>query len=68
MKLLEFLEHKGSEYAPFDPSRVKRIFELFKLDFLQDFKPQVLHIVGTNGKGSTGRMIALGIKRNYLHF
>lgn len=65
--LLEFLEKKGAEYAPFDPSRASRIFESFKSDFLQSFRPKVIHIVGTNGKGSTGRMIARGLK-NVMHF
>lgn len=65
--LIEFLNQKGAEYAPFDPSRAVRIFALFKLDFLPTFSPKVIHIVGTNGKGSTGRMIARGLK-NVLHF
>lgn len=67
MKLAEFLEKKGVEYAPFDPMRAPRIFEAFAKDFLPYFKPKVIHIVGTNGKGSTGRMIARGLK-NVLHF
>lgn len=68
MKTLEeFLEQKGVEYAPFDPSRAVRIYSHFKLDFLSTFSPKVIHIVGTNGKGSTGRMIARGLK-NVLHF
>lgn len=65
--LLEFLEKKGAEYAPFDPTRAPRIFERFKSDFLPSFKPKVIHIVGTNGKGSTGRMITRGLK-NVMHF
>lgn len=65
--LLNFLEKKGIEYAPFDPTRAPRIFERFKLDFLPYFSPKVIHIVGTNGKGSTGRMIARGLK-NVMHF
>lgn len=65
--LLEFLEKKGVEYAPFDPTRAPRIYERFKSDFLQSFSPKVIHIVGTNGKGSTGRMIARGLK-NVMHF
>lgn len=68
MSLEEFLQKKGQEYAPFDPARAPRIFGLFAQDFLQGFKPKVLHLVGTNGKGSTGRMIARGIGKNYLHF
>lgn len=67
MHLTEFLAKKGAEYAPFDPSRAVRIFERFKEDFLPIFSPKVIHIVGTNGKGSTGRMIARGLK-NVMHF
>ncbi|WP_305862304.1 glutamate ligase domain-containing protein [Helicobacter cholecystus] len=67
MNLAKFLEKKGAEYAPFDPNRAPQIFELFAKDFLPYFHPKVIHIVGTNGKGSTGRMIARGLK-NVLHF
>lgn len=65
-----YLRDKGQEYAPFDPNRVKRIFALFQKDFLQDFSPKVIHIVGTNGKGSTGRYIALSLAKQaqILHF
>lgn len=65
--ILEFLDKKGAEYAPFDPNRAVRIFEDFQKDFLSSFSPKVIHIVGTNGKGSTGRMIARGLKK-VLHF
>lgn len=67
MNLAEFLENKGAEYTPFDPTRAPKIFQAFKNDFLPYFKPKVIHILGTNGKGSTGRMIARGLK-NVLHF
>lgn len=70
MNLQNFLRQKGQEYAPFDPSRAKRIFDAFKQDFLLSFKPKVIHIIGTNGKGSTGRYIALSLAKQYsiLHF
>lgn len=68
--LQKFLETKGAEYAPFDPSRALRIYECFRRDFLGNFLPKVIHIVGTNGKGSTGRYIALSLAKHYqiLHF
>lgn len=70
MNLKQYLDKKGQEYAPFDPLRALRIFKLFAYDFLQTFKPKVIHIVGTNGKGSTGRYIALRLAKNFkiMHF
>lgn len=70
MNLKSYLDKKGQEYAPFDPLRAPRIFLSFERDFLQTFKPKVIHIVGTNGKGSTGRYIALALARNFkiMHF
>lgn len=70
MNLKSYLDKKGQEYAPFDPLRALRIFECFAHDFLQTFKPKVIHIVGTNGKGSTGRYIALRLAQNFkiMHF
>ncbi|ANV98740.1 hypothetical protein BBW65_02635 [Helicobacter enhydrae] len=65
--LNEYLSAKGQETHHFDPHRIKKIFPLFAKDFLQTFTPKVIHIVGTNGKGSTGRLIARNLK-NYLHF
>lgn len=55
-ELEKFLEKKGAEYAPFDPKRAPKILKTFNIPFL---KPKVIHIIGTNGKGSTGRFLAL---------
>lgn len=67
--LEDFLKQKGAEYAPFDPSRAKRIFLLLRDKIkLQAYK---IHIIGTNGKGSSGRYLALGLMQNQksvLHF
>lgn len=70
MNLRSYLDKKGQEYAPFDPSRALRIFKFFKQDLLQTFKPKVIHLVGTNGKGSTGRYIALALAKKFkiMHF
>jgi dihydrofolate synthase/folylpolyglutamate synthase len=50
-----FLESKPLYYKHIDHKRIKIAFDAIKkrLKF-----PKVIHVVGTNGKGSTGRMIA----------
>ncbi|WP_104698072.1 MULTISPECIES: Mur ligase family protein [unclassified Helicobacter] len=69
MGVVDFLEAKGQEYARFDPNRVLQIAsKLKKILKLPCYK---IHIVGTNGKGSTGRYITLGLLENQkkvLHF
>lgn len=69
MGVEEFLEKKGQEYASFDPNRVLQIFSKLKGKLkLPCYK---IHIMGTNGKGSTGRYIALGLlekQKSVLHF
>jgi dihydrofolate synthase/folylpolyglutamate synthase len=55
LKLEEFLEYKTLYYDKIDFSTVKSSWELLS----QEIKlPFVIHIVGTNGKGSTGRFLA----------
>jgi len=57
--LEEFLEHKTLYYDKIDFTIVKSSWALLS----QKIKlPFVIHIVGTNGKGSTGRFLA-----HYLH-
>lgn len=69
MGIKDFLDQKGQEYAPFDPKRVLIIYaSLKKYLSLSCYK---IHILGTNGKGSTGRYLALGLIQNnasVLHF
>ncbi len=69
MALEQYLETKGREYAPFQKDRAKRIYQKLQPHLsLPCFKIQ---IIGTNGKGSTGRLIALGLLQNHqsvLHF
>ncbi|PAF51038.1 Mur ligase family protein [Helicobacter sp. 13S00477-4] len=65
----DFLEKKGAEYAPFDPQRAQKIYQNLS-KFIKD-KTKKIHIVGTNGKGSTGRFITLGLLNagyKVLHF
>ncbi len=59
MSLIEFLNNKPSNYKNIDIARMPKIYELYKEYF--NLKP-VIHIVGTNGKGSTGRWLALMLK------
>ena len=50
-----FLQNKPLYYKEIDHKRVHRAYSLLKPHIKQ---PRTVHIVGTNGKGSTGRMIA----------
>jgi len=59
MKLETFLEQKPLYYAKIDYTRMPRAYESIK-DQLHI--PPIIHLVGTNGKGTTGRFIA-----NALH-
>ena len=59
VNLEEFLEHKTLYYDKIDFTVVKSSWQILS----QKIKlPFVIHIVGTNGKGSTGRFLA-----HYLH-
>ncbi len=51
----DFLESKPLYYKAIDHERIHRAYDSIRGDFAH---PPVIHIVGTNGKGSTGRMIA----------
>ena len=53
--LKDFLETKPLYYKEIDHRRVHDAYTMIEA---QIEKPPVVHIVGTNGKGSTGRMIA----------
>ncbi|MEA1918455.1 MAG: bifunctional folylpolyglutamate synthase/dihydrofolate synthase [Campylobacterota bacterium] len=59
MSLAEFLELKPLYYETIDYERMPRIYHTVKFHFRL---PKIIHIVGTNGKGSTGRYLA-----NALH-
>ncbi|WP_131142200.1 folylpolyglutamate synthase/dihydrofolate synthase family protein [Helicobacter pylori] len=65
-----FLETKPKEYHKFDPSRFIQIYKDFKNAFFE-IQAKVIHVVGTNGKGSTGRFLTLLLAdQNFkvLHF
>lgn len=55
MTLKVFLEHKPLYYKEIDHQRVHLAYGLLKPQLKQ---PRTVHIVGTNGKGSTGRILA----------
>jgi len=55
MKLKTFLEHKPLYYKEIDHERVYIAYNLLNPHIKH---PKTVHIVGTNGKGSTGRMLA----------
>ncbi len=57
LELSDFLDKKGEEYAPFDPDRFRNFINTAR-DKLQHINPKIVQIVGTNGKGSTGRFLA----------
>ena len=64
MTLNEFLNHKPLYYAEIDYTRMPRAYASIKEKL---HIPPIIHLVGTNGKGTTGRFIAnallgLGLK------
>ncbi|MGP1580895.1 MAG: bifunctional folylpolyglutamate synthase/dihydrofolate synthase [Wolinella sp.] len=61
MNLNSYLASKSAEYAPFDPLRFPEIYQRF-LAYFPPKKAKVIHIVGTNGKGSTGRFLSLMLR------
>lgn len=64
-----FMQSKGLEYRTIDKNRARRIYERLK-PYLTPPKCTI-QILGTNGKGSTGRFISLLLSQNnasFLHF
>jgi len=55
MTFSSFLENKPLYYKEIDHTRVHNAYAILKPHLKQ---PRTIHVVGTNGKGSTGRMIA----------
>ena len=62
MKLEYFLENKPLFYKEINRARTPNAFK-----FVQDaFKiPKIIHLIGTNGKGSTGRFLAQMLARGH---
>ncbi len=59
MRLQEFLAQKPLFYKAFDPLLMRKAYQ--KIAHRLSLPP-VVHIVGTNGKGSTGRFLAGALK------
>ena len=55
MSLDRFLEEKPLYYTEIDYTRMPRVYEKIKSHFRSG---EIIHIVGTNGKGTTGRFLA----------
>lgn len=53
-KVDEFLVQKSTNYDKIDRFVMFRMYEKYKTNF--SIKP-IVHIIGTNGKGSTGRFL-----------
>lgn len=53
--LQKFLNAKPLYYDEIDYSRMPRVYEKIKSKLAQ---PKIIHLVGTNGKGTTGRFLA----------
>ncbi|WP_233706626.1 folylpolyglutamate synthase/dihydrofolate synthase family protein [Helicobacter marmotae] len=75
LSLEEVLASKGAEYAPFDRGRMGRIYAqiapVYGFNEYLTHTCKVIHIMGTNGKGSTGRFVSMGLAQNHksvLHF
>jgi dihydrofolate synthase/folylpolyglutamate synthase len=62
--LNQFLEDKPLFYTQFDPLRMITVYESIKDDLPLN---HVIHLVGTNGKGSTGRFIANALAQQGFH-
>ncbi|MEA3330174.1 MAG: bifunctional folylpolyglutamate synthase/dihydrofolate synthase [Campylobacterota bacterium] len=56
--LKEFLDSKPLYYDEIDYSRMPRVYERVKSHFPH---PKIIHLIGTNGKGTTGRFLATAL-------
>ncbi len=64
-----YMNQKGVEYRTIDKSRSRRIYERLKAHIA--LPKRTIQVLGTNGKGSTGRFLALMLMQNgasVLHF
>ena len=59
--LQDFLDNKPLYYDKIDLERMPRIYRAIKAHLP---RPKIIHIVGTNGKGTTGRFLANGLLQN----
>lgn len=59
--LQTFLDAKPLYYDEIDLERMPRVYKSIKASFPS---PKVIHVVGTNGKGTTGRFLANALLQN----
>jgi len=64
VSLQTFLDAKPLFYDEIDLERMPRIYQTLKATFPS---PKVIHVVGTNGKGTTGRFLANALLQNGLN-
>ncbi|MDK9694006.1 MAG: bifunctional folylpolyglutamate synthase/dihydrofolate synthase [Sulfurimonas sp.] len=64
MSLQEYLNTKPLYYDEIDYSRMPRVYETIKHALKI---PKIIHIIGTNGKGTTGRFLATALFANGYH-
>ena len=62
--LKQFLESKPLYYDKIDYTRMPRVYESIKHSLKI---PKIIHIIGTNGKGTTGRFLATALHNNNLY-
>lgn len=60
MQLQKFLDSKPLFYSEIDYKRMPRIYESVKDNLA---KPKIIHIIGTNAKGTTGRFLASALHK-----
>lgn len=58
MSLKNYLDAKPLYYTEIDYSRMPRVYEKIKSNFSDSI---IVHLVGTNGKGTTGRFLATAL-------
>ena len=63
MNFKSFLDNKPLFYKEIDYDRMPRIWQKIKKYFIL---PKIIHIIGTNGKGTTGRYLANLLKKQGL--
>jgi len=64
MQLDSFLKQKPLFYDLIDYERMPKIYQSIRAHFKL---PKIIHVVGTNGKGTTGRFLAQMLYANTLH-
>lgn len=60
-KLEDFLNSKPLYYSEIDTTRMQRAYSSIKSHF--DYSGKTIHLIGTNGKGTTGRYLKISISR-----